>query len=199
MTRFIALLALVPGLLAPSLISPAWAQYPARGAGPVEAAAHIRAEMARWDRVLKAIEYIPYKGSGPAAADVVAGHVPYMWSVISIATPFVKQGRMKALAIASEKRAPGLPEVPTTAEGGLADFAVSGWYALVAPAKTPQAVIERVNDAAQKALKNEAVLARLAASGTQPIGAGPVEAAAHIRAEMARWDRVLKAAGVQPN
>ena len=148
---------------------------------------------------LKAIEFIPYKGSGPAAADVVAGHVPYMWSVISIATPFVKQGRMKALAIASEKRAPGLPEVPTTAEGGLADFAVSGWYVLVAPAKTPQAVIERVNDAAQKALKNEGVLQRLAASGTQPIGAGPVEAAAHIRAEMARWDRVLKAVGVQPN
>jgi len=86
---------------------------------------------------LKAIEYIPYKGSGPAAADVVAGHVPYMWSVISIATPFVKQGRMKALAIASEKRAPGLPEVPTAAEGGLADFAVSGWYILMAPANTP--------------------------------------------------------------
>ena len=148
---------------------------------------------------LKAIEFIPYKGSGPAAADVVAGHVPYMWSVISIATPFVKQGRMKALAIASEKRAPGLPEVPTTLEGGLADFAVSGWYVLTAPAKTPQSVIERVNDAAQKALKNEAVLARLAASGTQPIGAGPEQAAAHIRAEMARWDRVLKAAGVQPN
>src|SRR3989475_4550961 len=148
---------------------------------------------------LKAIEYIPYKGSGPAAAAVVAGHVPYRWSVISIATPFVKQGRMKALAIASERRAPGLPEVPTTAEGGLADFAVSGWYVLVAPAKTPQAVIERVNDAAQKALKNEAVLARLAASGTQPIGAGPEKAAAHIRAEMARWDKVLKAAGVQPN
>src|SRR5262252_6329100 len=100
---------------------------------------------------LKAIEYVPYKGSGPAAADVVAGHVPYMWSVISIATPFVKQGRLKALAIASEKRAPGLPEVPTTAEGGLPDFAVSGWYALIAPAKTPQSVIDRVNDAAQKA------------------------------------------------
>jgi len=148
---------------------------------------------------LKAIEFIPYKGSGPAAADVVAGHVPYMWSVISIATPFVKQGRMKALAIASAKRAPGLPEVPTTLEGGLPDFAVSGWYILTAPANTPKNIIDRLNDAAQKALKNEAVLARLAASGTQPIGAGPVEAAAHIRAEMARWDRVLKAAGVQPN
>jgi len=148
---------------------------------------------------LKSIEFIPYKGSGPAAADVVAGHVPYMWSVISIATPFVKQGRMKALAIASATRAPGLPDVPTAAEGGMADFAVSGWYVLVAPAKTPQAIIERVNDATQKALRNEAVLARLAASGTQPIGAGPEQAAAHIRAEMARWDRVLKAAGVQPN
>jgi tripartite-type tricarboxylate transporter receptor subunit TctC len=148
---------------------------------------------------LKAIEAIPYKGSGPAAADVVAGHVPYMWSVISIATPFVKQGRMKALAIASAARAPGLPDVPTTAEGGLADFAVSGWYVLVAPAGTPKNIIDRLNDATQKALKNEAVLARLAASGTQPIGAGPEQAAAHIRAEMVRWDRVLKAAGVQPN
>src|SRR5204862_6226576 len=97
-------------------------------------------------------EYIPYKGSGPAAADVVAGHVPYMWSVISIATPYVKAGRMKALSIAAERRAPGLPEVPTTAEGGLPDFAVSGWYVLMAPAKTPQAGIERVNTEAQKAL-----------------------------------------------
>jgi tripartite-type tricarboxylate transporter receptor subunit TctC len=148
---------------------------------------------------LQAIEYIPYKGSGPAAADVVANHVPYMWSVISIATPFVKQGRMKALAIASTSRAPGLPDVPTTLEGGLPDFAVSGWYVLCAPANTPKNIIDRLNDAAQKALKNEAVLTRLAASGTQPIGAGPEQAAAHIRAEMARWDRVLKAAGVKPN
>ena len=148
---------------------------------------------------LKAIEYIPYKGSGPAAADVIANHVPYMWSVISIATPFVKQGRMKAIAIASNSRAPGLPDVPTTLEGGLPDFAVSGWYVLCAPAGTPRNIIDRLNDAAQKALRNDAVLARLAASGTQPIGAGPEQAAAHIRSETARWDRVLKAAGVKPN
>src|SRR3982751_1775760 len=83
---------------------------------------------------LKSIVYIPYKGSGPAAADVLAGHVPYMWSVISIITPHVKSGRMRALATAAEQRAPGLPEVPTAAEGGLPkDFAVSGWYGLVAP------------------------------------------------------------------
>jgi len=145
------------------------------------------------------VQYIPYKGSGPAAADVVAGHVPYMWSVISIATPYVKSGRMKALAIAAERRAPGLPDVPTAAEGGLpADFAVSGWYGLVAPAKTPKSVIDRVHAEAAKALKNEAVLQRLAASGSIPIGAGPEQLDAHIRTEIARWEKVLKAAGVQP-
>jgi len=148
---------------------------------------------------LKAIEFIPYKGSGPAAADVVAGHVPYMWSVISIATPFVKQGRMKALAIAAEKRASQMPDVPTMGESGIKDFAVSGWYVLVAPAKTPKDIVERLNAEMQKALKNEKVLERLATAGSQAICAGPAQADAHIRSEMARWDRVLKAAGVQPN
>ncbi len=143
------------------------------------------------------VEYIPYKGSGPAAADVVAGHVPYMWSVISIATPYVKGGRLKALAIAAERRSPSLPDVPTTAEGGMPDFVVSGWYGLLAPAKTPRSVIDRVHAAAAKALQNEAVLARLATSGSLPIGAGPEQLDAHIRREIARWEKVLKAAGVQ--
>ena len=144
------------------------------------------------------MQYIPYKGSGPAAADVVAGHVPYMWSVISIVTPYARAGRLKPISIAAERRAPGLPEVPTAAEGGLADFAVSGWYCLLAPAKTPKSVIDRVHAEAARALKNEAVMQRLAASGSQPIGAGPEVLDAHIRTEIARWDRVLKAAGVQP-
>jgi tripartite-type tricarboxylate transporter receptor subunit TctC len=146
---------------------------------------------------MTSIEYIPYKGSGPAASDVIAGQVPYMWSVISIVTPFIKAGRLKGLAIAAEHRAPGLPDVPTTAEGGMPDFVVSGWYGLVAPAKTPKAVIERVHAAAAKALQNEAVLARLAMSGSLPIGAGPEALDAHIRSEIARWEKVLKATGVQ--
>ena len=143
------------------------------------------------------VEYIPYKGSGPAAADVVAGHVPYMWSVISIATPYVRGGRLKALAIAAKRRSPSLPDVPTTAEGGMPDFVVSGWYGLLAPAKTPKAVIDRVHAAAAKALQNEAVLARLATSGSLAIGAGPEQLDAHIRREIARWEKVLKAAGVE--
>src|SRR4051812_16875522 len=141
--------------------------------------------------------YIPYKGSGPAAADVLAGHVPYMWSVISIITPHVKSGRMKGLAIAAEKRAPGLPDVPTTAEGGMKDFAVSGWYGLVGPARLPKEIVDKVNAAALKALKDEKVIERLATGGSLPIGAGPAEFDAHIKREVERWNKVLKTAGIQ--
>src|SRR5262245_19312271 len=144
------------------------------------------------------VQYVPYKGSGPAAADVVAGHLPYMWSVISIVTPYAKAGRLKPLATAADKRAPALPDVPTAAEAGLPDFAVSGWYGLVAPAKTPRAIIDRVHAAAAKALKDDAVLQRLAASGSIPIGAGPDQFGQHIKSEIERWHRVLTAAGVQP-
>ncbi|MEA3193552.1 MAG: hypothetical protein QOD26_1885 [Betaproteobacteria bacterium] len=141
--------------------------------------------------------YIPYKGSGPAAADVLAGHVPYMWSVISIITPHVKSGRMKGLAIAAEKRAPGLPDVPTTAEAGMKDFAVSGWYGLVGPAKLPKEIVDRVNAAALKALKDEKVIERLGTGGSLPIGGGPAELEAHVKREIPRWEKVLKTAGIQ--
>ena len=141
--------------------------------------------------------YIPYKGSGPAAADVLAGHVPYMWSVISIITPHVKSGRMKGLAIAAEKRAPGLPDVPTTAEGGMPDFAVSGWYGLVGPAKLPKEIVDKVNAAALKGLQDPKVVERLATGGSLPIGKGPAEFDAHIKSEIARWNKVLKTAGIQ--
>jgi tripartite-type tricarboxylate transporter receptor subunit TctC len=96
------------------------------------------------------------------------------------------------------KRAPALPDVPTAGEQGLADFAVSGWYALVAPAKTPRPIIDRIHAEAAKALKNEAVMQRLATSGSIPIGDGPDVLARHIRTEIERWNRVLTAAGVQP-
>ena len=149
-------------------------------------------------RIGAKVQYIPYKGSGPAAADVVAGHVPYMWSVISIVTPYAKAGRLKALATADKQRAPALPEVPTAAEAGLPDFAVSGWYGIVGPAKTPRNVVDAVYTATVRALKNDGVLSRLAASGSLPIGTGPDEFGAHIKSEIARWNRVLITAGVQP-
>jgi tripartite-type tricarboxylate transporter receptor subunit TctC len=149
-------------------------------------------------RIGAKVQYIPYKGSGPAAADVVAGHVPYMWSVISIVTPHAKAGRLKALATADKQRTPSLPDVPTAAEAGLADFAVSGWYGLVGSAKTPRNVVAAVYAATAKALKSEAVLSRLAASGSLPMGAGPDEFGAHIKNEIARWNHVLTTAGVQP-
>jgi len=140
------------------------------------------------------------QGSGPAAADVVRGHLPYMWSVISIVTPPRRSSRprrLKGLAIAAERRAPNLPEVPTTAEAGLQDFQVSGWYGLVAPAKTPKAVIDRVHAAAAEGAAERGSTSAPRDVGLAAIGAGPEELDAHIRREIARWDKVLKAAGVQ--
>ena len=87
--------------------------------------------------------------------------------------------------------------MPTAAEGGLSDFEVSGWYGLVAPARTPKAIVERINDAALKSLKDPQVQQRLAASGSRPIGEGPDKFDAHIRTEIARWNKVLTTAGVQ--
>jgi tripartite-type tricarboxylate transporter receptor subunit TctC len=178
----------------------AYAKDPARklnyGTDPASAG-FLAGELFKQQAGLQHIPYVPYKGSGPAAADVVAGHVPFMWSVISIATPFVRQGRLKALAITAEKRAPGLPDVPTTAEGGMQDFHVSGWYGLLAPRGTPRAIVDRVHAETAKALQNPTVLERLATSGSQPIGAGPDVFDAHIRKEIPRWEKVLKAAGVR--
>jgi tripartite-type tricarboxylate transporter receptor subunit TctC len=122
-----------------------------------------------------------------------------MWSVISIITPHVKSGRMKGLAIAARERAPGLPDVPTTAEAGMPDFAVSGWYGLVGPAKLPRDVVDKVNAAALKALQDPKVIERLATVGSQPIGAGPAEFDAHIKREIGRWNKVLKTAGIKLN
>jgi tripartite-type tricarboxylate transporter receptor subunit TctC len=110
----------------------------------------------------------------------------------------LKDGRLTALGVSSKQRDALLPDVPTAAEAGLADCAVSGWYGLVAPAKTPRAIIDRVHAEAAKALKNEAVQQRLATSGSIPIGGGPEELDKHIRSEIVRWNRVLTAAGVQP-
>jgi tripartite-type tricarboxylate transporter receptor subunit TctC len=122
-----------------------------------------------------------------------------MWSVISIITPHVKSGRMKGLAIAAEKRAAALPDVPTTAEGGMPNFAVSGWYGLVGPAKMPKEIVDRINAAALKGLKDEKVIERLATGGSLPIGQGPAEFDAHIKREIERWNKVLKTAGIKLN
>src|SRR5439155_479909 len=195
-TRFIALLTLVSGLHAS-----AWAQYPTRPIRLVVPAAPgggtdivTRSVVPALSENLGQTVVIENRGGagGVIGSDLVAKAAPDGYTLLMV--------------YASHATNPTLNK--TLPYDTLRDFAPITLMTheptlLVThpsvPAKTPQAVIERVNDAAQKALKNEAVLARLAASGTQPIGAGPEGAAAHIRAEMARWDRVLKAAGVQPN
>jgi tripartite-type tricarboxylate transporter receptor subunit TctC len=118
--------------------------------------------------------------------------------VISIVTPHVRSGKMKGLAIAAEKRAPGLPDVPTTAEAGMPDFAVSGWYGLLAPAKTPKDIVERQAKAAIDAVHAPDVKQRLEQMGLEPTGLGPAELAKVLRADYDKWGPVIRASGFKP-
>jgi tripartite-type tricarboxylate transporter receptor subunit TctC len=144
--------------------------------------------------------HIPYKGSGPAIADVVAGQVDLMFDTLLTSTPFVKSGKLKMLAVTTAKRLPEYPDVPTMGEAlGLKDFEASSWYALYAPAGTPAAVIKRLSNEVDAALKKPAVAKRLTDLGAIPVGGEPEKLATFQRAEQDKWGQVIKAASIKPD
>jgi tripartite-type tricarboxylate transporter receptor subunit TctC len=143
--------------------------------------------------------HIPYKGSGPAIADVVAGQVEMMFDTLLTSTPFVKSGKLKMLAVTTAKRLPEYPDVPTMGEAlGMKDFEASSWYALYAPAGTPPAITRRLASEVDAALKKPAIAKRLTDLGAVPVGSDPQALAAFQRAEQAKWGRVIAAAKIKP-
>jgi len=152
---------------------------------------HLSGEMLK---LLARIEatHIPYKGSGPAIADLLGGHVQLMFvGPISI-EGFVKTGRLRALAVASAKRMAILPEVPTMAEAGFPGFETGTWYAVVAPAGTPASAVGRLHEALVRAASGADVRSRLAAQGVDVVGGSPAELAAYLRSEVSRWGKVVR-------
>jgi tripartite-type tricarboxylate transporter receptor subunit TctC len=143
-----------------------------------------------------AIVHIPYKGNGPALADVVAGQVPFMFNTISTSLPYVKAGKLKALAVTSAKRSPLAPDLPTMAESGLPGFEVTPWYGIVAPAGTPPEVIARLHAETVKVLRNPDTRALMEKQGIEVVGSSPQEFAAYIQSETAKWTKVVRAAGI---
>jgi tripartite-type tricarboxylate transporter receptor subunit TctC len=140
-----------------------------------------------------------YKGTAPALTDTLAGQVPLMFvSNISV-LPHVQSGKLKALAVTGAQRSPLLPDVPTVAEAGLPGYEVRSWYGIVAPAKTPKSIIARLATEVAKIARKPEAKARLAGQGLDLIGSTPEEFDALIRAEIEKWAKVLKAAGVQPH
>ncbi len=143
--------------------------------------------------------HVPYKGSGALLPDLLSGRVPMMFENLSIMSPHIAKGSLKPLAISSAKRSALLPEVPTVAEvgQGLEGFEVLGWFAILAPAKTPPAVINFLNAELNKMTSKPAVVARFQELGAEPMGGTPEQAAAYIGAEQEKWGKVIREAGIK--
>ena len=142
--------------------------------------------------------HIPYKGGGPALVDLMAGRVPVMVSTLPSAVPQIKAGKVRALAVTSSKRSPAVPELPTVAEAtGLAGYEASTWQGFVFPAATPRPIVQRMADETIKVVALKDVQERLRDQGYEPVGSTPAQFAAHIRAELAKWTKVIKGAGIK--
>ncbi|MCD0505078.1 tripartite tricarboxylate transporter substrate binding protein [Bordetella petrii] len=141
--------------------------------------------------------HVPYKGTGPAVTDLMAGHIALMIDNMPALLPQVESGRLRAIAVPSDKRAAAAPQVPTFKEAGMPDFVVMAWKGLMAPAGTPDAVIERLNGAIVQALKDPKLRDRLEALGAEPLGSTPRQFARQIETETTWWRDLVRSTGTK--
>ena len=157
---------------------------------------HLAGEMMKI-RTGTQLTHIPYRGGGPAVTDVVSGQVPLLWVSIPAAAQFVKQKQLKALAVSTVKRSAAFPDVPTMQEVGIADFEVDSWYAMFVPAKTPRAIVDRLNAALNTVLKEPEIREKLLAQGSEAVGGTPEQLGAVVNAELPKWAKLVKDAGIK--
>jgi tripartite-type tricarboxylate transporter receptor subunit TctC len=141
--------------------------------------------------------HVPYKGGGPAIVDLVGGHIPSFWAVISTAMPHVRAGKIRALAVTGAKRAEALPDVPTVAEAGVKGYAATNWYGMIAPAATPPHVIDRLSREITAALKSADVVSQLKDMGIDATPSSPGEFARYIAAERERWVPIIRKSDIK--
>lgn len=141
--------------------------------------------------------HVPYKGSGQAVIDLLAGQVQVMFSGMSSVMPHIKAGKLRPLAVTGAQRSSAAPDVPTIAEAGYPGFEASAWYGVLAPAGTPKAVVARLNAEILRALKIPEVKERLESVGFELVGGTPEAFATYIRSEIEKWARVVKASGIK--
>jgi len=139
--------------------------------------------------------HVPYKGSAPAISDLLGGHIPMMFDSTIAIMPHIKSGKVKPIAISGNKRSPLLPDVPTFAEAGLPAIESYAWYGLFVPAKTPKAVVDKINAESQKVMKSPDFQRVLADTGTEYVGDSPENFAKFVAAESQKWSKVVKDSG----
>jgi len=143
------------------------------------------------------IVHVPYKGGGAAVTDLLAGQVSMYFSTTPSSMPFVRAGRLRALAVTSARRSPIVPDVPTIAESGLPGYEQSAWHGIFAPAGTPAAIVGKLNDELVRILRLPEIAERLAAQGVDVVASSPAELAAFVRQDVAKYAKLVKTAGIR--
>jgi tripartite-type tricarboxylate transporter receptor subunit TctC len=143
------------------------------------------------------LTHIPYRGGGPAVTDVMGGQVPLLWVSIPAAAAFVKQGKLKAIAVSTVKRSAAFPDVPTMQEAGIPDFEVDSWYAMFVPAKTPRPIIEKLNQALNAIVAEPEIREKLLQQGSEGVGGTPDALGKVVTAELAKWSKLTKEANIK--
>ena len=184
----------VKDLIALARARPGQINYASAGSGtPPHLAGELFKVMANIDMV-----HVPYKGNAPAFTDVIGGHVSLIFPTMPSAMPFIKSGRLRAVAVTSAKRSPAAPDIPTIAESGLPGYEATSWYGILAPARTPAPIVAQLNQVLVSVIGAPDMKDKLAAQGLDPVGNTPQQFAAVIRSEIEKWVKVVKASGAKP-
>jgi tripartite-type tricarboxylate transporter receptor subunit TctC len=183
----------IKGALALAKEKPGTISYATPGVGSIQ---QLSMELMAYRSGTKFI-HVPYRGGAPALNDTLAGHVPL--SVLSVfqALPYIKEGKLKPLAVTSLKRANVLPNVQTVAEAGVSDYEASLWFGLIAPAGVPPAVVAKINAEVTRIINAPQMLEKLARQGVVPIASKPEAFTAYMKAEQEKWSQVIKAANIK--
>jgi tripartite-type tricarboxylate transporter receptor subunit TctC len=184
----------VKELIAYAKANPGKLNYASVGIG---SPAHIAGELLKLKTGIDMV-HVPYKGGGPAVVDTIGGQVQLAFVSMPAALQHVKSGRLRAIAVASAKRSASAPEIPTIAEAGVPDYAVESWYGALAPAKTPPAIVAKLNAAFAKVLESPQVKERLFAQGAEAASSSPAQFDRMMKDELAKWEQVIKSAGIKP-
>jgi tripartite-type tricarboxylate transporter receptor subunit TctC len=183
----------VAELVAYAKANPGKLNYSTGGAGTLP---HLTAELFKMLSGAD-IVHVPYKGGGPALTDVIAGQVQMTFDTVGTSLPFIRAGKLKALAVVNATRIPELPDVPAMPELGYAPLTSGAWTALLAPLNTPPEIIARLNAATNEALRSPAMRDALARLAAQPRGGSPDDLATHMRAEHAKWEPIVRTLGLK--